>query len=145
MKTSSNLAVFEELALEIKQIVGYKLITFSIIINDGTQVERVYTNNAEVYPITGIKPILNDAWTDQVIGQGKTYLASTAQEMLPFFPDLETIKSLGLGSVINMPISIDNKVVGTVNILDAEGVYQAEDVVKMQTLLPKIINMLKFI
>ncbi len=134
---------FDAIALQIQQQVGYKLFTITRVLPDHQEVERIYTTNAEVYPVTGRKPIYDDAWTEQVIHQAQTYLASSTQEMIPFFPDLDTIKSLGLGSVINMPLVDEGKVIGTLNILDREYFYQAEHVTKLVPFAQPIITLMR--
>ncbi len=124
-------AVYDTIAKQIKEQVGYQLFTITRVLPNGTQVERIYTTHPDVYPVTGLKPIYDDAWTVKVIHQAETYLAATSAEMVPYFPDLDVINSLGLGSVINMPIVVNGKVIGTLNILDAENFYREAHIAKL--------------
>ncbi len=55
-------------------------------------------------------------------------MANTIAEIAKVFPDHELIWSLGCGSVVNLPIVIGGKVVGTMNALDAEHHYDQERV-----------------
>ncbi len=129
--------LFDVVAAQIKKTVGYQLFTITRILPEGKEVERIYTTRPDVYPLAGRKPMRNDAQT-KMTQSAQTYLASTTEAMVPYFPDLDTIKQLGLGSVINMPIVINGSVIGTVNILDAEHYYQASHVDQLQSFASEI-------
>jgi hypothetical protein len=48
--------------------------------------------------------------------------------MRPDFPDLDLIMSLGCGSAINLPVVAGGEMLGSVNLLHAEGWYTPERV-----------------
>lgn len=131
------------IAKKMKEQVGYQLFTITRVLPNGTQVERIFTTHPDVYPVTGLKPIYDDAWTEKVIRQAQTYLAATSAEMVPYFPDLDVINGLGLGSVINMPLVVDGQVVGTINILDAENFYCEAHISKLAPFVPDITAMIQ--
>ena len=65
-------------------------------------------------------------WFDIVHGERRPFVANTIEEIAEVFPDHETIRSLGCGSVINLPVVIADQLAGTLNLLDEEHYYTAE-------------------
>ncbi|MCP8939844.1 GAF domain-containing protein [Alsobacter sp. SYSU M60028] len=103
--------------------IGARLFTVMEIDNVREVAGRVYTSDPVAYPVSGTKPLRYDAWFDQVHRQKRPFVANTIADIARVFPDHELIWSLGCGSVVNMPIEIGGKVVGTMNALDAEHHY----------------------
>ena len=107
----------------ISRLVGCKLFTLMVIDQSGKYVERVYSNNKKIYPLLGTKPIPANEWTKRVLIEKKEFLGSNYKQIKKLFFDHETIKSLGCGSIINLPVISNNKVLGTLNILHRENYY----------------------
>ena len=53
----------------------------------------------------------------------KEFLGSNFKQIKTLFFDHETIKLLGCGSIINLPVISNDKVLGTLNILHKENYY----------------------
>ncbi|SFJ02351.1 GAF domain-containing protein [Jannaschia pohangensis] len=83
--------------------------------------QRAFSNRADVYHVSGTKPIVRNAWFDTICGQRQTFVANTLDEIAAVFPDFELIASLGCGSVMNLPVFEDETLLATVNLLDVEG------------------------
>ena len=94
-----------------------------VIDQSGKYVERVYSNNKKIYPLLGTKSIPANEWTKQVLIEKKEFLGSNYKQIKKLFFDHETIKSIGCGSIINLPVISNNKVLGTLNILHKENYY----------------------
>ncbi len=123
-----NIADFSELfktiSDEIYRQVGFKLITFTVIHPDNSHVIRLFSNQADAYALEDTKPVIVDEWYETVIGKMRPFKISTIKEMMPIFPDYQKIADMGLGSAINMPICLNDKCLGTVNLLDIENHYE---------------------
>lgn len=113
--------IFDEIATQLKWAVGYQLLTITSICTDRMQTERIYSTNPHEYPIRAIKSLYNDAWTVRVVYRAQAYFASCEEEMIAYFPDY--LIARGLGSVINIPIVIEDVVIATVNMLHIEYFY----------------------
>ncbi|WP_201863040.1 GAF domain-containing protein [Microvirga soli] len=122
--------------------VGYRLYTVTRMLSDGLEVERVYSTNTDVYPVGGRKPVLPNAYTQRVRGDMQPFLAKTPAEFAPLFPDHKTITDLGLGCVMNLPIVFGGTMLGTVNLLDREGVYEERHVKKAMLIARQILPVL---
>lgn len=108
-----------------QEVVGHRLFTLLIVAPGGREVERVYSSNLEAYPLKGRKQMGPTPWGAQVLQRGEPYLGDGPDAMAWAFPDHALIRSLGLGAAINLPVLYDGAVIGTANLLDAPGCYDA--------------------
>ena len=108
--------------------VGVKLFTMTADNPKGGYVRRVYSSDEAAYPVLGTKPIVFDDTYRKMTEERFVYVANSIEAMRADFPDLDLIVSLGCGSAINMPIVAGGEMLGSVNLLDAEGWYTPERV-----------------
>ena len=122
---------YKKLDHAIKKIIGHKL--FTLMVNDKKvkYVERVYSNNRKIYPLLGTKPIPKNNWTKRVYSQKKEFLAKDFNEIKKLFFDYEIIESLGCGSIINVPVIYNKKILGTLNILHKDKFYNKSSIKKI--------------
>lgn len=112
---------------------GIRLFTISLHDPKAGLVRRVYSSDPSAYPVSGTKPVTDNAWTQQVLGRGESFVANEAHEFEVFFPDHAQIVALGCRSCANLPILRDGEVRGTANLLaeaahftpERLGAYQA--------------------
>lgn len=112
------LAAFEAL---VQTTVGARLFTVMLLDPATGMARRVWTNAPQVYPVGGEKPLPDNTWTDMVIRNRRIWVANTLPDVVELLFDHETIAGLGCGSALNMPVVVGGDVLGTVNLLDAEG------------------------
>jgi hypothetical protein len=94
-----------------------KLLTINIFHAPLMELERLYSSNPEAYPPGGRKQKRGTAWGQHVLIEQKIFVGEGSEAIRQSFDDHETIKRLGLQSVINIPISSDSLCLGTLNIL----------------------------
>ncbi len=97
---------------------------------------RIYTNLPDVYPVSGLKDIIPNTWTAQVLDGKKAFVANSLDEIAKVFPDHPLIRSLGCGSVINMPVFLAGRFLGTVNVLHEAAYYTPARVAALHILRP---------
>jgi hypothetical protein len=138
-------AAYEALFQLSDAIVPVRLWTVMSLDPKSNLARRVYTNMPEAYPASGTKPMTENAWSEIVRNQHKCFTANTLAEIAEVFPDHALIGSLGCGSVLNLPITHDRQLVGTVNLLDVEHHFTPERIQICQTELaePARTTMLK--
>lgn len=129
-------AAFDALFALTRVTVGVKLFTFMRVDMANELACRSYTSHPEAYPVSGTKPITYDAWFNQVHGEKKMFVANTLTDISQVFPDYELIGQLGCGSVINLPVVLEDTLVGTVNLLHEEQYYTPERIALAEALLP---------
>jgi GAF domain-containing protein len=117
--------------------IGYKLFTVMTVDMDRLEACRAYSSNPVDYPVSGVKPITYDHWFEIVHKQQRLFVANTIQEIAAVFPDHEKIKSLGCGSVANIPVIVADQLVATINVLHVEQHFNDERVEIITTQLMK--------
>jgi len=120
-----------------RSLVGHQL--FTLLIVDGDEVARVYSNRPAEYAVSGRKPMGRTPWGDLVLKNQKPYLGRDKPAIRWAFFDHALIESMGLGSVINIPVVYGGACLGTMNLLDAEHHYRPEHVAPVAALAPLLI------
>ncbi len=122
-------SVFTALEKLVDTTIGTKLFTLMEIDRSRGVARRNYSNQPDAYPVSGEKPIQQNAWTTQVQDHHKTFVANSFDEIAAVFPDHELIQALGCESCLNLPIVVNGTVIGTLNCLHEAGHF-TEDRVK---------------
>jgi GAF domain-containing protein len=129
--------LFAALERETQALVGHKL--FTLLFVDGADVARIYSNRPGEYPVSGRKTMGATPWGKHVLEEQRPYLGRDREAIRWAFFDHELIGSMGLGSVINVPVIYDGTTIGTMNLLDAEHHYRAEHVAPVARLAPLLV------
>jgi transcriptional regulator with GAF, ATPase, and Fis domain len=129
--------LFTELENATKSLVGHRL--FTLLYVDGEEVARVYSNRPDEYAVAGRKPMGLTPWGDHVLKARKPYLGHDKSGIRWAFFDHLLIESMGLGSVINIPVVYGGECIGTMNLLDVEHHYRHEHVALLTPLAPLLI------
>lgn len=116
--------------------IGTRLLTASVFDVGRRQSRRVYSENLKAYPLAGIKPIEDNKWTEIVLRQHRVFSTLRIEEIAEVFFDWPLIQSLGCESNANIPVVVDGKVIGTLNLLHEAGYYTAERIAPAGALLP---------
>lgn len=118
------MSVYEDLCADCMDL-GISL--FTVTLHDPAQgvVRRAFSSNPAAYPVSGTKPLSEDAWSQQVIGRGEAFVANHDREFEALFPDHAQIVALGCRSCANLPIVREGEVVGTANLLAEEAHFTA--------------------
>ncbi len=120
----------------VNRTIGVKLFTLMEIDHDRDVAWRCYTNMPDSYPLQGEKPILQNRWSDIVIGRHETFVANSFEEIAEVFADNALIRSLGCESCLNLPILIRGRLRGTLNCLHEAGHYTPDRVAAALSLKP---------
>ena len=126
--TDQPMATFKALEELVDKTIGVKLFTLMEVDNVRGVARRNYSNMPDAYATSGEKPIQDNSWTDQVQGRHETFVANSIEEIAAVFPDHELIQSLGCESCMNLPIVVNERVIGTLNCLHDAGHFTPERV-----------------
>jgi len=113
---------FEALERAFGQAIGHKLFTVLLFHHDSGDSERFYSNQP-AYPVGGRKKLNPTFWTDHVLRGQKPYIGRSYEDIVAVFFDHELIRSLGCESVLNLPVVLDGRTLGTINLLHEAGWY----------------------
>lgn len=119
---------FRAVEAALGRLIGHKLFTLMLLDADRGEAERVYSNWPDVYPVHGRKPLgaMTD-WGRHVIEGRRPFLGRTAADIRWAFFDHELIASLGCSSVVNLLVTFNGALLGTVNMLHEEHYYREAD------------------
>jgi hypothetical protein len=129
--------LFSALQRAAQDLVGHRL--FTLLYVDGDDVARVHSSRTAEYPVSGRKPMGGTPWGDLVLKRRQPYLGRDMAGIRWAFFDHELIESMGLGSVINIPVVYDGDCLGAMNLLDSEHHYREERVPLVASFAPLLI------
>ena len=108
-------------------VIGHRLFTIMRFDPARAEVERVHSSLPAVYPVGGRKAKRATAWSDHTLRDMKVFRASGTAAIRAAFDDHATILSLGLASVLNIPLVLGGRCIGTMNLLHEADWYTPED------------------
>ncbi len=121
-------AVFAAAETLTAAVIGHKLFTINLFDAARFEVARVHTSNASTYPLGGRKQKARTAWGDHVLTGCQVFLAADPDAVRAAFDDHATIFALGIGAILNIPVCLDGRCVGTMNLCHAAGWFTEADV-----------------
>ncbi|MFG1679716.1 GAF domain-containing protein [Nonomuraea sp. NPDC049269] len=133
-----------ELEEKVRESLGVRLFTVLAWIPERQALRRVHSSDPARYPVGGEKTVeVARGWLARCIEAGEPFFGPDRAAVREVFADHELIESLGCGAIINVPVVAGEKVLGVLNILDAEGRYDEESVVVAQSLAPLAVPALR--
>jgi hypothetical protein len=111
----------------VQRTIGHKLFTVMRVHEAAQEVERLYSSNVEAYPVGGRKSKRDAPWSRVVLTEGRVFVARTPAEVRDAFADHELIASLGIGSIMNVPIGLAGRRLGTMNVCHQAGWFTPGD------------------
>lgn len=123
--------LYQALQAAAQAAVGHKLFTLMVWYQATGEAERVFTSDPKAYPVGGRKALGDSPFGREVLGRQRPYLGRTKADIKWAFFDHELIYSLGLGSVLNIPVRYDGRLLGTMNLLHEEHWYREPDIAAM--------------
>jgi GAF domain-containing protein len=118
-------AIFASVADAAGRNIGYKLFTVMAFDAASMQVRRLYSSDPDAYSPGGAKAKRDTPWGRHVLEQGQAFIGYTAEDIRANFDDHQTIAALGLESVLNVPVRLCGRTLGTMNLLHDAGFYTA--------------------
>jgi GAF domain-containing protein len=107
--------------------IGHRLFTIMRYDAGRGEVERVHTSLPAAYPVGGRKRKKDTTWSDHVLRDMQVFRTNDADGIRAAFDDHATIASLGLDSVLNIPLVLAGRSLGTMNLLHEAGWYTQQD------------------
>ena len=126
--TDGAQAVFAYCREGINQTAQSLLTTASVYDLDHMRSRRVWTDDATAYPAGNFKRLDRNRFFDLVIEGRRPFHSTTIEEIAEVFFDWQKILSLGFESNLNLPAVANDRVIGTINLLNRKGFYTPERV-----------------
>ncbi|ATE54262.1 MULTISPECIES: GAF domain-containing protein [Actinosynnema] len=134
----------ENLEQRVREEVGVRLFTVLAWIPERKALRRVHSSHPEQYPVGGEKTVeVAAGWIDRCITNAEPYFGPDKAAVREIFADHDLIESLGCGTIVNVPVLDGDRVLGVLNLLDAEGAYTRETVAAAEELAPLAVPALR--
>jgi len=135
--------LFALVADELREKAGAKLVTVTAVDPNDLSYERLYSSMPEVYPVSGRKPPNATRWSQQVMENLEVFVANDYDALAEAMYDHDTIRSIGCESIVNVPLVLFGKVIGTLNCLAGKGHFDKHRVQLCKDMrLPLILGIL---
>ena len=96
--------------------------------------QRGWSSNLAAYPVGGRKRKVLTPWTEQLLVRGEIFIGEGEEALASAFDDHARIASLGLRSVINVPLIEDGRCRATFNVLGTRPGWRREEVAAVRLL-----------
>lgn len=131
-----------EVGRVLEQQFGYSLFTILTYSPTLDKVVRIHSTRPDLHPLGarnssqgsnsgGLNrpgpPPQREAWIQHVVVAGEIWRGSTKDHLKAVFEDWELLWSVGLGSVLNIPVRVGGKTIGSLNVLGQEHAYDGAD------------------
>jgi GAF domain-containing protein len=121
------MALYRAVDRLVQDVIGHKLFTMMRVHEASAEVERIYSSNTAAYPVGGRKQKQGTPWSRVVLDRGEVFVARNPDEVREAFADHELIASLGVGSIMNIPLAWRGRRVGTMNVSHEAGWFTGQD------------------
>ena len=129
--------ILEELVRLLTDLPGVLDTTLLAVSADRKSVSRIATSNQRMFPCGGGEMLdADDPWVRRIMGEKKPVIADGREGLARYLTNWEAIEAEGYGASGSFPVVIGGQVMGTVNILAAQGYFTPDRVVMIEALLP---------
>jgi GAF domain-containing protein len=109
---------------------GVTVFSAAVCFLETMELERVYSSRPDVYPTGGRKSKRETSWGQQVIRDRQVFVGEGPLEMAAAFDDQERMASVGIRSIINVPIVVHDRCLAVLNFgRNAERILPGEVVI----------------
>ena len=98
------------------------------------RLRRAWSSQPESYPVGGGKTKTRTPWTRQLLEQGHVFVGEGDAALAQAFDDHARIASLGLHSVVNVPLLRQGRCVATFNVLGTQPHWQPGEIAAVRLL-----------
>ena len=109
------------------ELVGFRLFTLLRVTPMRDGLERMHSSDPKIYPAGGVKPVADDPWLQRLLIDNRPALSPDAHAVRQNFPDAEAIFALGCESALNVPICLQGRILGSMNLLHAAHWFRPGD------------------
>lgn len=115
--------VFAYALAGVEAVAPSRLTTASVYDVANMRTRRVYSQRPEIYGTGNFKRVDPNVYYDTVLVGKRPYVSNTIAEFGAAFFDWEKVQALGFGANMNIPAVADDRVIGSMNLLNVAGSY----------------------
>ncbi|NOV24539.1 GAF domain-containing protein [Cupriavidus necator] len=127
-------AAFAAIGAATLQAMGPGLLTINAWHAGPAQIERLWSSDPSAYPVGGRKSKGDSAWRRQLLERGEVFVGEGDAALAAVFDDVQVIRGLGCTAVVNVPLCVQGRVIGTFNYLADRTVWSETELVALRVL-----------
>lgn len=105
------------------ETIGWRMMTVLQYVEAEGVVVRAHSSDRAKYPIGGRKRLADYTANHAAMEGGDVFLAATADDVRRVYADHEALFALGITAILNTPIRLGNRRLGTLNLCGTSGSY----------------------
>lgn len=121
------LSLFKTIERIASMRMGVAIFSASTCFVDTLELERIYSSRPDVYPVGARKSKRQTNWAQYVLKDRRVFVGEGPLEMAAAFDDQERMASLGIRSIINVPVVARDRIHGVLNFARSDPRVSAED------------------
>lgn len=121
-------AILEAVEALARRSIGCKGLTMFRYLPATGEVERLHSSDVVAYPLGGRKRVAQYPVNQAVLARGDVYIARDAEAIRGTYKDAEKIFSLGVTSIMNVPVRLAGRNIGAMNLFGEAGWFDDEAV-----------------
>ena len=117
---------------------GIHVITWIAVAADGSRTVRIGTSDPARFPVGGFDLVTeNDPWCRRILADKQAVICNSIAAMFDMLPDeAQSLVDMGFGATASVPIVIEGRTVGTLNLLADAGALSAATMAEVTALIP---------
>ncbi len=126
----SPLEILQQVGSLCSPVLGAKGYTMFRYLHASGEVERIHSSDLKAYPVGGRKRTEDYPQSQAILAKGQVYIARDEAEIRQTYRDADLIVSIGVTSIMNVPVRLLGKNIGAINVLGVAGQFEtshAED------------------
>lgn len=104
-----------------------RLVTAMRYLEGEQAVERIYSSNAQAYPVGGRKTKRDSAWSRHVLVEHRVLVSAGDAMLREHYVDHATITGLGCHSCVNVPLVAEGRCIGTMNVCRPQAEWSEDE------------------
>lgn len=117
------LRMLEAVGVLARDVLGARGFTMFRYVHSTAEVERIHSSDLAAYPVGGRKRIQDYPVNQSVLARGEVYIAKGRDDIRGTYKDAEKIFSLGVTSIMNVPVRLGGRNIGAMNLFGEEGQF----------------------
>ena len=124
------MAAFVDVERLCAQSIPFRMLTILQYQEVDGVVVRVHSSDPATYPIGGRKRLADFPTNHAAMADGDVFLAAAKDDVRRAYADHEALFALGIESILNVPVRVDGRRLGTLNLCGAEGSFGPAEVAR---------------
>ena len=124
------MAAFVDVERLCAQSIPFRMLTILQYQEVDGVVVRVHSSDPATYPIGGRKRLADFPTNHAAMADGDVFLAATKDDVRRAYADHAALFALGIKSILNVPVWVDGRRLGTLNLCGAEGSFGPAEVAR---------------